>query len=81
MSDESKMQNYVRELQKAYDVLKMVKHYLHCHAEANATLHMAEHIQFSPLHDNVAMALNGIKAVLKTRKKKLPQVKLEVPEE
>ena len=78
--DEMEKNNYVRELNKAYDVLKFTKNFFRLHAEMNATLHCAQTVEFSPLYGQVEMSMKGIKKVMKTWKRKVPQSKLEVPE-
>lgn len=49
-----------RELEKARETLVAVEKHLARTAEANAALHVAERVMYSPLHAKVAAALTGI---------------------
>lgn len=49
-----------RELEKARDALEGCLVYLEKHAEANAALHCAERVRYSPLHAKVDAAVGGI---------------------
>lgn len=49
-----------RELSKAAETLAAVEKHLARTAEANAALHVADRVMYSPLHAKVASTLNGI---------------------
>lgn len=49
-----------RELEKAHAALTAARTHLARHAEANAALHCAERVMYSPLHAKVDAALTGI---------------------
>lgn len=49
-----------RELEKARETLSAVERHLARTAEANAALHVAERVMYSPLHAKVTAALAGI---------------------
>ena len=53
-----------RELAKARDALAAAQRYLAPHAEANAALHCASTVQYSPLHARVTSAIVGLDAAL-----------------
>lgn len=50
----------IRELAKARDVLVATQTHLAHHAEANAALHCATTVIYSPLHARVTTAIEGI---------------------
>lgn len=57
-----------RELRKAREALAAAETHLARHAEANAALHCAENVMYSPLHAKVQTALHGIgHALLRTQ--------------
>jgi hypothetical protein len=56
-----------RELEKARLVLIASQSHLAAHAEANAALHCATHVMYSPLHAQVTAAIGQIEhALLRT---------------
>lgn len=71
------IENYVRELEKADNVLESIQRLLKADAERNAALHCASEIIYSPLYGQVDMARKGIKMVLRTWKRKIPKQKVE----
>lgn len=71
------IENYVRELEKAANVLESVTRLLKADAERNGALHCATEIVYSPLYGQVDMARKGIKMVLRTWKRKIPKQKVE----
>lgn len=57
-----------RELEKARIVLIASQSHLAAHAEANAALHCATHVMYSPLHAQVTAAISQIEhALLRTQ--------------
>jgi hypothetical protein len=71
------IENYVRELEKAANVLESVQRLLKADAERNGALHCADEIIYSPLYGQVDMARKGINMVLRTWKRKIPKAKVE----
>lgn len=53
-----------RELGKAREVLEAAQKHLARHAEANAALHCATAVMYSPLHTRVTAAIAGVTAAL-----------------
>jgi hypothetical protein len=53
-----------RELEKAQEALTATERHLARTAEANAALHVAERVMYSPLHAKVQAALAGIEHAL-----------------
>ena len=58
------VQDMRRELDKARDALTAAQTHLAAHAEANAALHCATTVMYSPLHARVANAIAGIDGAL-----------------
>lgn len=75
------IENTLRELDKSLGVLKNVERHLKSVAIANAALHCSEEVIPSPLYGQVVMAMNGIRAVLKSYKRKTKKVQLKETEE
>lgn len=69
--------NYVRELEKSMNAFENLKKYLKAHSEMNAALHKAEEVIPSPLYSDVVMSMRGIRAVLRSWKRKVPKEKLD----
>lgn len=62
-----------RELRKAEDALNGCLQHLARHAEANAALHCAERVMYSPLHAKVEAAIAGIDhALARTKQPRVP---------
>lgn len=55
----------IRELAKASDTLAAAQTHLARHAEANAALHCATTVMYSPLHARVTAAIQGIDQAIK----------------
>lgn len=53
-----------RDLAKARDVLEAAQTHLAAHAEANAALHCATAVMYSPLHARITAAIAGISQAL-----------------
>ena len=73
IQEETELDNYARELEKADNALELVEQHLHATAKANATLHCDDEILFSPLYTQVVGVRNGIKTVLRKYKRKVPK--------
>lgn len=71
------LENYVRELQKANDTLEQVQTYLKAHANMNAALHCTDEVIPPPLYGQVKGSRDGIRAVLRTWKRKVPKLKAD----
>lgn len=54
-----------RELAKAHDALAAAEIHLARHAEANAALHLADRVMYSPLHAKVQAARVGTEHALR----------------
>lgn len=59
------IENLKRELRKAREALQGCQTQLGATAEANAALHCASEVFYSPLHAKVTMCLSGIELALK----------------
>ena len=73
IKEETELNNYVRELEKADNALELVEQHLHATAKANAALHCDDEILFSPLYTQVVGIRSGIKTVLRKYKRKIPK--------
>ena len=58
--------NVRREIQKAKDVLEDCQEHLEYVAKANAKLHLADEVFYSPLHAKVRGIINGLNILLAT---------------
>lgn len=67
-----------RELRKAREALDAAETHLARHAEANAALHCADTVMYSPLHAKVQMALHGVDHAL--RRTEQPRVPAQDPD-
>lgn len=70
-----------RELTKAREALAATETHLARQSEANAALHCAERVMYSPLHAKVATALHGIDHALdRTRPARVPTLDSRSPD-
>jgi hypothetical protein len=72
------LENYVRELEKSLGVFKNVEKYLKASAMANAALHLSQEVLPPPLYGQVTMAMKGIRLVLRSYKRKVPKLSVEL---
>jgi hypothetical protein len=74
---QTELDNYVRELEKADNVLALAEKYFKFHAAANASLHCDEEVVASPLYKKIAETRRTIRQAMRKWKRKIPKFNSE----